>query len=70
MGRNTEAAIETASFPDIRMTAIAPAPEGVANATIESCGITFKLFAKVRDIETPRLERKRIGEHCTNFKKR
>ena len=33
--------IAMASCPEIRITAIAPAPEGVASATIESFGIIF-----------------------------
>jgi hypothetical protein len=41
MDRKTELPIVMASWPEIRITAIAPAPEGVASATIESFGIIF-----------------------------
>jgi hypothetical protein len=35
-----------ASFPDSLITAIAPAPDGEAKATIVSCEIIFKIFYK------------------------
>ena len=38
---NTLDAIDIASFPDNRIIAIAPAPEGVANATIVSWLIIY-----------------------------
>lgn len=47
----TEEAIEIASLPETLMMAIAPAPEGVAKATIVSCEsikyILYKDSAKV-----------------------
>ncbi|MNQ75303.1 hypothetical protein D3C85_900900 [compost metagenome] len=53
MDRKTELPIAMASSPEIRITAIAPAPDGVASATIESFGIIFylKFYAKVSKIE-------------------
>jgi hypothetical protein len=49
MDRKTELPMAMASSPEIRITAMAPAPEGVANATIESCGIILfnQFYAKV-----------------------
>ncbi|WP_244918275.1 hypothetical protein U0010_13330 [Myroides odoratus] len=37
-----------ASFPDTRMMAMAPAPEGVAKATIVSCNIMVYIYNKVQ----------------------
>jgi hypothetical protein len=52
MDLKTVLPILRACCPEIRITAIAPAPEGVASATIESLGIIFlfQFYTKVTKI--------------------
>jgi nucleotide-binding universal stress UspA family protein len=60
-----------ASSPEIRITAMAPAPEGVANATMESCGIILfnQFYAKVsKTSNATRYDSKSQDINCNQMK--